>query len=77
MDAEKLVLYVKDASGNWIEREYVIEGSYIIFDFTDGETGFALQQKSGGSMMPMMMVAAGVLLVAILLGVVLRKKKAK
>ena len=77
LDAEKLVLYVKDASDNWIEREYVIEGSYIIFEFADGEKGFALQQKSGGTMMPMMMVAAGVLLVAILLGTVLRKKKAK
>jgi len=42
VDAEQIVLYVKDISGNWVEREFTVEGSYMIFPFTQVESGFAL-----------------------------------
>ena len=43
VDAEQIVLYVKDISGNWVQREFIVEGSYMIFPFTHGESGFALE----------------------------------
>ena len=43
VDVESIVLYVKDISGNWVKRNFVVEGSYIIFSFTHGESGFALE----------------------------------
>lgn len=45
MDGEDLKLLVKDSSGNWIERESIVEGSYLVFEFTDSESGFALAEK--------------------------------
>ena len=79
LDAEKLVLKVQDASGNWIERAFVVEGSYIVFDFADGETGFALQQKESGSMFYVFAIVAGILMLTLVVGAFSRKraKKAK
>lgn len=79
LDAEKLVLKVQDASGNWIERAFVVEGSYIVFDFADGETGFALQQKESGSMFYVFAIVAGILVLTLAVGAFSRKraKKAK
>lgn len=79
LDAEKLVLKVQGASGNWIERAFVVEGSYIVFDFADGETGFALQQKESGSMFYVFAIVAGILVLTLAVGAFSRKraKKAK
>ena len=41
-DAEQIVLYVKDISGNWVQRDFTVEGSYMIFPFLHGERAFAL-----------------------------------
>ena len=43
VDAEQIVLHVKDISGNWVQRSFTVEGSYMIFPFTHGESGFALE----------------------------------
>ena len=43
VDAEQIVLYVKDISGSWVQRDFTVEGSYMIFPFTHGESGFALE----------------------------------
>ncbi len=48
VDVEDLVLYVKDADKVWTEREFMVEGSYIIFAFTDSDMNFALEEKAGG-----------------------------
>ena len=77
LDTEKLVLYVQDASGVWKERAYVVEGSYIVFDFADGETGFALQQTEEGSMLYVIGIAAGILVLALFVGIIMRKKSKK
>jgi len=42
-NGENLVLYVRDSSGNWAQRDFTVEGSYLIFPFIQGETGFALE----------------------------------
>ena len=77
LEKDSIVLYVQDASGNWIEREYVVEGSYIVFDFTDGETGFALQQIEGGSGIYIVIVAAVMLVITIVIGCLVRKRMKK
>ena len=44
-DTEELKILIKDALGNWTQREYVVEGSYLVFEFADSESGFALVEK--------------------------------
>ena len=79
VDAKDLVLYVKDAEKVWTEREFMVEGSYIIFAFTDSDMNFALGQKAGGffseNSAAVIAIAAGV--VCILLFVSKKKKRAK
>lgn len=43
MDAERILLYVKDISGSWVQRAFTVEGSYMIFPFTQVESSFALE----------------------------------
>lgn len=43
-NADYLALYIQNDAGKWERRDYEIEGAYIIFDFHDGETGFALRK---------------------------------
>ncbi len=74
MDAEKIQLFVKDATGTWVEREYIIEGSYIIFVFTDGEMGFALAETSANGWYIAIIAVAAV--ATTLLVISKRKKKA-
>lgn len=46
LNPKNLVLYIQDNTGNWVKRDFEIEGAYIIFDFADGEAGFALRETS-------------------------------
>lgn len=71
--AENIQLFVKDASGTWTEREYIIEGSYIVFEFTDGETGFALAETSAGG--TYFGVIGAAVLILVLLLIISRKRK--
>ncbi|MBQ6812708.1 MAG: hypothetical protein IJP06_06280, partial [Agathobacter sp.] len=43
--AEALRLYIKNNTGSWEERDFTVEGSFMIFDFTAGDSGFALAEK--------------------------------
>ncbi len=76
MDAEKVVLYVKDASGVWMEREFVIESSYIVFEFADGEIAFALVTDIWAVALDIVKI---VVVAAVVIGavVLVRKKKNK
>lgn len=79
VDGEAVKLLVKDASGNWIEREFVVDGSYMVFTFATEETGFALIQDSS-VMAEKAAVAAIVVIVfavALILIIKLRKKAKK
>ena len=73
MNAEDITVYVKDAEGNWSEREHTVIGSYLAFDFEDGDQGFALQENAGSGIWVILVVAV----VSVLVGVVVYKVKAK
>ncbi len=73
MQADEILLFVKDSSGTWAEREYMVEGSYIIFDFSEDETGFALAENIGSNWYLGVVVIVVILLLAGLL--ISRKRK--
>lgn len=73
MEADAIQLFVKDASGTWVEREYMVEGSYIIFTFTDGEVGFALAEVESYGMY--VGIAVGVAVLVLLFVLIKRKQK--
>lgn len=73
MNVEKIKLYVKDASGNWSERDYTIIGSYLAFDFVDGDQGFALQEVSSSMTGVVMIAIAAIVIIAA--GLFIRRKK--
>ena len=52
IDAEAIKIMVKDKNANWSERAFIVEGSYLIFDFTDNDSRFAFVavEKSGFSL---------------------------
>lgn len=72
-ESGKLVLYVKNTTGLWEEREFTVEGSFMIFDFTAEDSGFALAEKFVLS--PWMVVA--LIVVAAIGGFGIYKKKSK
>lgn len=77
-DAENIVLYVKDSSGNWAQRGFTVEGSYMIFSFTQGESGFALEVLPGETFPAAAVgMTAGAVLLPLIAGMVLRKQRAK
>ena len=78
VDAKQLALYVKDASGNWEQREFTVEGSYMIFSFTHGERGFALEVLPEEKL-PVAMIGmiAGAVLLLVIGGGTLRKRSPK
>lgn len=75
MDVENIILYVKDAEGNWKERDFTIVGSYLAFDFADGEQGFALQEDTNMTGRVIGFAIAGV--VGFVVAFVLVKRKGK
>ncbi|MBR2045118.1 MAG: hypothetical protein IJ958_03160, partial [Agathobacter sp.] len=74
VDAENLVLYVRDQQGNWSEREFSVEASFMIFAFSDNEFGFALEERADYSMM--ITIGVGVVVAGLLL-IILKKKFSK
>ncbi len=73
MDTEKIVVYVKDAQGNWSERDFTVIGSYLAFDFSDGDQNFALYEVSNAGIGIVVAVVVVVLILAVV--IFLRKKK--
>ena len=78
VDAENILLYVKDSSGNWTQRSFTVEGSYMIFPFTHGESGFALEviPQEAFPTVPVV-IGAGAAVVLLLAGILIKKRKAK
>ena len=73
-DIEKMVLYVLNTSGEWTEKTFIIEGSYMIFDFADGDVGFAFAHKEGRNMTAIFVVVAVIMLLSIMVGAMTRKR---
>ena len=77
VDAEQIVLYVRDISGNWAQRDFTVEGSYMIFPFTQAESGFALAVLPAEEFpVAAVVIAAGAALLLLIAGKTLKKRKA-
>ena len=68
MEPERITLYVEDASGAWAERDFLTEGSYMVFPFEDTDKGFALacEQKREFPVAPIVIALAAVLILLLL-----------
>lgn len=78
VNAENIVLYVKDIDHNWVQRDFTVEGSYMIFPLTHGESGFALEVDSGEAFpVAIVVIAAAAAVLALIACKVVRKRKAK
>lgn len=78
VDAGRIVLHVKDSSGNWLQRSFIVEGSYIIFDFTHGESGFALEVLPEEAFpVTTILIAAGAVITLLIAGKRIKNRKAK
>lgn len=44
-EAKEIRLYIKNNLGSWEERDFTVEGSFMVFDFTAEDSGFALAEK--------------------------------
>lgn len=78
LSEESVKLFVKDASGNWVEREFVIDGSYMVFAFEDGEMAFALVKDAGAMVGQVItVVVVVVVLIAVLVLVKKLRKRTK
>lgn len=73
VDCEQIQLYVKDAEGVWNEREYTIVGTYMVFEFTDGEQGFALCESFDWR--TSIVLIAVIVILGVVFTVFIRKKK--
>lgn len=78
MDAEQIVLYVKDSAGSWAQRNFTVEGSYMIFPFVHGESAFALEVLPAEDFhgVTIAIAAGAVLLLLIAIGTI-KKRGAK
>ncbi len=80
VDMKKVKLFVKDASDTWIEREFVQEASYIVFDFMDEDIAFALVDDYVAIAMDIFKLVAIVAVVVVAIVIarkVIKKKKNK
>ena len=73
MNVEKIQIFVKNAEGNWEERDFTVIGSYLAFDFADGDQGFALYEKTNSGMGMVIVAIAAVGIIALV--IFARKKK--
>lgn len=79
IDGESVKLLVKDTSGNWTEREFIVDGSYIVFTYREADAGFALIEDAGAAtgQIAVIGIIAAVVLVVFFLVKKLRKKQKK
>lgn len=84
VDAEDLILMVRDSAGNWMEHVFRVDGSYIVFSLATGDDAVALLQADGNNGIPFqLLVAAGggalfvLLIVCVVLCITKRKRSKK
>ena len=82
LSAEELLedeaeIMVRDASGAWRTVSYTVDGSYLVFEVAEGDTGFCLVQSEGLSWMVYGLISVGVLVVLegiVIVWVLIRKR---
>lgn len=72
MQPEDLRLMLWESGGSWREAEHTVDGSYLVFYVSEGDSGVALIQTADYQMI---LTAAAVVLVLVLLILLLWKKK--
>lgn len=77
VDTEQVKLFVKGTTENWVERDFTVDGSYMVFDFTDEDTEFALvlDYMAIGMDILLFVFLIGIGIAAIVTVLKLRKKK--
>lgn len=70
-EADDLRLYIKSNKGAWEERDFSVEGSYMVFDFTAADSGFALANK----VVVNPIVVIGVVVAVLAISAIYMKKK--
>jgi len=75
-EADAVKLLIKGVSGTWTERSFIVEGSYIVFDFTSEDAGFALVGDAG-AMFGNVAAIVGVLIVVVIMLSLYRKARKK
>ena len=68
-------LYVKNADGKWTEREFTVDGSYMIFDFTGDDVNFAILEDYSELSQMFTIIGVGVSLIIVVAAVVKMIKK--
>ena len=76
-EADMVKLFVKDNTGNWGEREFVAEGSYIVFAFDSADTGFALVEDTSIKVMKAAVLAGGIFVLGVVLSLIVKSRKRK
>ena len=77
---ENADLLVKNSSGNWTSREYVVDGTYLVFDFVKGETDFCIievQENDISWLFVILIVIIIVIMTTVVLKARVKKRKSK
>ena len=75
-DDKNLLLMVYGSNG-WQPVEFTRQGSYLVFDLTEGDRAIALAQKETGLPVELILCAVAGVLALTLIAIVLRVKKKK
>lgn len=77
LDAAQAVLYVCGENGQWTQREFTADESYIVFDLLGGESHIAIAEAAGTDWLPLAAAGGAALTAVLALAVWLRRRKAK
>lgn len=78
VDVEKIKVFVKDNEENWTEKEFEVEASYIVFDFSDEDNAFAVVDNYLAiaiSIVKLAAIVVVVIAVIVIAGKVAKKKR--
>ena len=77
VNPQKVKLFVRDNEDVWTEREFVQDLSYIIFDFADADTAFAIVPDYGAIALDVITIAGIVVVLGAVVAFVLKRRKMK
>lgn len=75
MHAEYVKLYIQTSDKGWKEREFVVDGSYAVFEFADGDVEFAFVEDYSGIIQTVAIAGGGVAIVLCVCVVIFILKK--
>ena len=75
VNADFVQILVKDADGKWAKRDFIVEGSYAIFEYSDTDTAFALVKDAGAITFEIIKYAAVALIALTIISKIIKKRK--